>query len=47
MEKIITAKLEELAKQKEQIIANLNAVIGAEQALRDLLAKINQEDDDA
>ena len=34
---IMKAKLEELAKQKEQLIANLNAVSGAEQVLRELI----------
>lgn len=37
METKIFAKLEELAKQREQLLAQLNATIGAEQALRSLL----------
>lgn len=37
MTDIIKTKLEELAKQKEQAIANLNAILGAEQALNDIL----------
>ena len=37
MEEKIRQKLEELAKQKEQILAQLNAILGAEQALQALL----------
>ena len=37
MIEIINQKLAELANQKEQLIANLNAVTGAEQVLRELL----------
>ena len=37
MEEIIRQKLEELAKQKEQTLAQLNAILGAEQALQALL----------
>ena len=37
MEKKIIAKLEELSKQREQLLAQLNAIIGAEQTLRSLL----------
>lgn len=37
MIEILNAKLEDLAKQKEQLIANLNAVSGAEQVCRELL----------
>lgn len=46
MEQIIKARLEELAKQKEQAIAQLNAILGAEQELTTLLeeaAKTNDE----
>ena len=39
MEEKIKAKLEELAKAKEGTIAQLNAIIGAEQALREMLEK--------
>ncbi len=35
----IKAKLAELAAQKEQALAQLNAILGAEQALRQLLEK--------
>ena len=34
---VISKKIEELAKQKEQVIAQLNAIAGAEQVLNDLL----------
>ena len=37
MEEKIKAKLEEIAKQKEQLVAQLNALMGAEQTLRALL----------
>lgn len=37
MEQQIKAKLEEIAKQKEQALAQLNALLGAEQALNSLL----------
>jgi len=37
MEERIQAKLAELAQQKEQALAQLNAILGAEQALRQLL----------
>ena len=37
MEERIRAKLNELAQQKEQVLAQLNAILGAEQALQQLL----------
>lgn len=37
MENKIREKLVELGKQREQILAQLNAIIGAEQTLRQLL----------
>ena len=37
MEEKIKAKLEEIAKQKEQLVAQLNALMGAEQTLLSLL----------
>jgi hypothetical protein len=37
MEERIKAKLAELAAQKEQALAQLNAILGAEQALKQLL----------
>ena len=39
MTEIITRKLTELSAQKEQLLAQLNAVIGAEQVLKELLGK--------
>ena len=38
MENKIKAKLADLAKTKEQLVAQLNAISGAEQVLRELLA---------
>ena len=38
MNEIITKKLTELSAQKEQLLAQLNAVIGAEQVLKELLS---------
>jgi hypothetical protein len=43
MEERIQTKLAELAQQKEQAIANLNAILGAEQALRQLLEPDKKE----
>ena len=37
MEERIKAKLKDLAQQKEQVLAQLNAILGAEQALLQLL----------
>jgi hypothetical protein len=37
MQAKMQSKLAELAKTKEQILAQLNAIIGAEQVLRELL----------
>ena len=37
MEERIRAKLKDLEQQKEQALAQLNAILGAEQALLDLL----------
>ena len=44
MEQRIQAKLAELAQQKEQAIANLNAILGAEQALQQLLEPEKKEE---
>lgn len=38
MEEKVKTKLSELAKQKEQILAQLNAILGAEQILNELLS---------
>ncbi len=37
MKEKIEAKLKEIAAQREQLIAQVNALIGAEQVLRELL----------
>ena len=39
MKEIITQKLTELSAQKEELLARLNAVIGTEQVLKELLGK--------
>lgn len=43
MENKIKTKLEELQKAKEQVLAQLNAIMGAEQALKELLSKEGEE----
>lgn len=43
MEEKIKSKLDELSKAKEQAVAHLNAIIGAEQALRELLSETEKE----
>ena len=40
----IIAELAKLAQQKEQALAQLNAILGAEQALRQLLEPEKKED---
>lgn len=37
-------KISELGKQKEQVIAQLNALCGAEQVLRELLSEAENEE---
>ena len=37
MEEKLKKKLEEIEKQKEQTLAQLNAILGAEQAIKSLL----------
>ena len=44
MEEKIKQKLEELAKQKEQTLAQLNAILGAEQALQVLLEQKEEKE---
>jgi len=44
MEERIQAKLTELAQQKEQTMYQLNAILGAEQALQQLLEPEKKED---
>ena len=44
MKEIITQKLTELSAQKEQLLAQLNAVIGAEQVLKELLSGKEESD---
>jgi hypothetical protein len=44
MEEKIKAKLEELSKAKEQAVAQLNAILGAEQALKDILCDKKEGD---
>jgi len=44
VEERIQAKLKELAQQKEQALAQLNAILGAEQALQQLLEPDKKEE---
>jgi len=44
MEERIRDELEKLAQQKEQALAQLNAILGAEQALQQLLEPEKEED---
>ena len=41
----ITQKIEEIRKQREQLMANLNALAGAEQVLQQLLNEMESDDD--
>jgi len=45
MKETIEKKLQEIAKQKEQALAQLNAILGAEQALNDLLKEVEKDAD--
>ena len=47
MENRIKAELEKLAQQKEQALAQLNAILGAEQALQQLLEPEKEEEEPA
>ncbi len=47
MEQQIKAKLEEIVKQKEQTLAQLNALLGAEQALGSLLEETKNDTDNS
>ena len=40
----ITQKLSEIKKSREQLIANLNALAGAEQAYQEMLAELEKEE---
>jgi hypothetical protein len=39
----LNTKLEEILKQKEKVVANFNALMGAEQMLRQLISEISKE----
>ena len=41
---MIRNKLKQLEQQKEQTVAQLNAICGAEQVLRELLVEAEKED---
>ena len=43
---MILKKMQEIDHQKEQVLAQLNAIIGAQQVCRDLLEEIRKEDAD-
>lgn len=45
MKELIEKKLQELAQQKEQALAQLNAILGAEQALKSLLEQEEKTDE--
>ena len=42
----IRKKMQELDHQKEQVLAQLNAIMGAQQVCRDLLDEVRKEDAD-
>ena len=44
MKEKLEKKLVELAKQKEQIVAQLNAIMGAEQVIQTMLEEENKYD---
>ncbi len=46
MKEKIEAKLKEIAAQREQLVAQVNALIGAEQALRELLFNEEKSESD-
>lgn len=43
MLEMLNKKLEEITKNKEQAIAQLNAIMGAEQTIRELIESIEKE----
>ncbi len=43
MEEKVKSKLEELAKAREEVLAQLNAILGAEQALKEILENMGGE----
>lgn len=42
----IRKKMQELDRQKEQALAQLNAIMGAQQVCRDLLDEVRKEESD-
>lgn len=46
MKEFINQKLSEIKKSREQLVANLNALIGAEQAYNELLAELDKGETD-
>ncbi len=42
----IRKKMQELDRQKEQVLAQLNAIMGAQQVCRDLLDEVRKEESD-
>ena len=40
----IRKKMQELDRQKEQVLAQLNAIMGAQQVCRDLLDEVRKEE---
>ena len=43
-EKFIINKIAEIQKSKEQLVANINALSGAEQAYREMLAEYEKQE---
>ena len=46
MKEFITQKLSEIKKTREQLVANLNALMGAEQAYQEMLAELEKGETD-
>lgn len=44
MKEKIQAKLNELAQEKEQAVAQFNAILGAEQVLQQMLEELDKEE---
>lgn len=42
MKEFIETKLKEIQRSREQLVANMNALTGAEQAYREMLAEVEK-----
>jgi hypothetical protein len=47
MKEIIKKKLAEVRSEKEQLVANLNVLVGAERMLLQLMSELQTEDEEA